>query len=272
MRRMELQLSKLANIAGAMESRLRSIATAVEAYPVVPLTVTTQLVPVPVGKDTSGGAPTLTGTDGAALVSSGLDTVTALVNAASTAGETGSEFVKQVVHPALGHLLEKTGDAAVNFAVEALKSSNEPNPEVAPKRDPIGRPSDEQIVRPGNPPIRPSAAVPSLQVSGLAAGAVDVPAEWTAQLAEVATFARERPDCRLVIEAHTDTVGSSTANLLLSHKRALEMERRVVGDFPIDRTRLPALLVPWGERRTPVPTPDQVPEPRNRRVDVTFSC
>ncbi|MDQ1077789.1 OmpA family protein [Pseudoroseomonas cervicalis] len=71
---------------------------------------------------------------------------------------------------------------------------------------------------------------------------------------------------RFRIEGHTDTVGSEALNQSLSGRRALAVRELLVRQFGVNPARLEA--VGYGQTQLLVPTPDQVPEPRNRRVQV----
>ena len=68
------------------------------------------------------------------------------------------------------------------------------------------------------------------------------------------------------IEGHTDTVGSPELNRSLSARRADAVVDYLVNTYHIDRSRLQAIGM--GEDDLAVPTAQQVPEPRNRRVRV----
>jgi OOP family OmpA-OmpF porin len=68
------------------------------------------------------------------------------------------------------------------------------------------------------------------------------------------------------IEGHTDTVGSKDYNLSLSDRRAAAVSAYLEQKFGVNQTRLETVGV--GESHLLVPTPDQTPEPRNRRVTV----
>ena len=68
------------------------------------------------------------------------------------------------------------------------------------------------------------------------------------------------------IEGHTDTVGSPEANKSLSERRAATVVDYLVAKFNVDRGRLEAAGM--GEDGLLVQTPQQVSEPRNRRVQV----
>lgn len=71
---------------------------------------------------------------------------------------------------------------------------------------------------------------------------------------------------RFRIEGHTDTVGSRDANMALSERRAATVVDYLVNNFHVDRSRVQAIGM--GEQGLAVATPDQTPEPRNRRVQV----
>jgi outer membrane protein OmpA-like peptidoglycan-associated protein len=68
------------------------------------------------------------------------------------------------------------------------------------------------------------------------------------------------------IEGHTDTVGSKNYNLELSDRRANAVSAYLEQKYGVSQTRLETVGV--GEAHLLVPTPEQTPEPRNRRVTV----
>ena len=71
---------------------------------------------------------------------------------------------------------------------------------------------------------------------------------------------------RFRIEGHTDTVGSREYNNTLSDLRATAVVDYLANNFRIDRNRVEAIGM--GKDGLLIPTPDQTPEPRNRRVQV----
>jgi outer membrane protein OmpA-like peptidoglycan-associated protein len=71
---------------------------------------------------------------------------------------------------------------------------------------------------------------------------------------------------RFRIEGHTDTVGSAVSNQLLSERRAAAVREYLITRFGVDPGRLVA--VGLGQTQLLVPTPDQTPNARNRRVQV----
>jgi OmpA-OmpF porin, OOP family len=71
---------------------------------------------------------------------------------------------------------------------------------------------------------------------------------------------------RFRIEGHTDTVGTREQNKALSDRRAAAVVDYLADKFHVDRSRVQA--VGMGKDGLLIPTGDQTPEPRNRRVQV----
>ncbi len=71
---------------------------------------------------------------------------------------------------------------------------------------------------------------------------------------------------RFRVEGHTDTVGTPEANRVLSEKRAQAVADYISKKFNIAADRLEP--VGMGESKPLVATAAQVPEPRNRRVQI----
>ena len=71
---------------------------------------------------------------------------------------------------------------------------------------------------------------------------------------------------RFRIEGHTDAEGDAGMNMALSQRRAEAVRDFLLKGFPIAPSRLVA--VGFGESQLLVPTPDKMPEARNRRVQV----
>ncbi len=75
-----------------------------------------------------------------------------------------------------------------------------------------------------------------------------------------------RPAPEVVVTGHTDRVGSVEHNDKLSLERAQAVRDQLIA-LGLDRARV--LVAGRGEREPLVPTEDEVPEPRNRRVEIT---
>ena len=69
----------------------------------------------------------------------------------------------------------------------------------------------------------------------------------------------------VVVIGHTDTMGTQPANYALGLKRAL-MVRNILVDAGLEGSTIDATSV--GELDPIIKTPDETPEPRNRRVDI----
>jgi outer membrane protein OmpA-like peptidoglycan-associated protein len=90
--------------------------------------------------------------------------------------------------------------------------------------------------------------------------------ESLARLPEVIRTIRERAPVDISVVGHTDTVGDKLYNYQLSLKRALAVSALLTA-----KGVAPSLIdtASHGKDNPLVPTGDQVPEPRNRRVEVT---
>jgi outer membrane protein OmpA-like peptidoglycan-associated protein len=85
-------------------------------------------------------------------------------------------------------------------------------------------------------------------------------------LARVSGEVARRPAAEVIVVGHTDRVGSDQQNDALSLQRAERIRQELVR-LSIATERIET--VGRGERELLVPTEDEVPEPRNRRVEVT---
>lgn len=86
--------------------------------------------------------------------------------------------------------------------------------------------------------------------------------EAQAILAEIAT----RSVADIVVIGHTDTMGDTSYNDALSLQRAEKLRELLVG-LGGDPRRIS--IAGRGERELLVPTSDEVPEPRNRRAEIS---
>lgn len=98
-------------------------------------------------------------------------------------------------------------------------------------------------------------------------GGAQLTAASLALLPEIVESAKQRATVDMSVIGHSDTVGKADTNADLSLKRA-----QAVADLIQRRgLRVEELTVEsHGERNLLVPTPDETPEPRNRRVEVTL--
>lgn len=66
----------------------------------------------------------------------------------------------------------------------------------------------------------------------------NIKSNYTAVLAEAGTFMREHPEARVVLAGHTDSIGSKTYNMKLSHKRAASVRNYLVKKEGISADRI----------------------------------
>ncbi len=86
-----------------------------------------------------------------------------------------------------------------------------------------------------------------------------------AELPKVLAALRDRPVPDVVVVGHTDTVGETLGNDRLSAQRAERMKGHLVEiGIPANRIHVAGR----GERELLIATPDNVDEPRNRRVEI----
>ena len=149
----------------------------------------------------------------------------------------------------------------------------------------LDRPGQSVTVEAGSPPGLPTV-MPGQEVQAIAGPALaalpkpparfifyfehdsaDLTAESQALLKKVLGTILERAPVDVSVVGHTDTVGKKEYNYALSMKRARAvasiLRRNGVDPSVLDITS-------HGKDNPLVPTGDQVPEPRNRRVEITI--
>ncbi len=99
------------------------------------------------------------------------------------------------------------------------------------------------------------------------AGGARLTPESEAAVAQVLQAVRDRPVPDMSVVGHTDTAGDDETNVRLGLERAQFVARLLAG-AQLDATRVQVLS--HGEKNLLVATPDNTPEPRNRRVEVTI--
>lgn len=125
----------------------------------------------------------------------------------------------------------------------------------------------------GAPTAAPGATaespLPSIDLSiYFASGSAAITPQAESQLA---ALGKALTDPRLAsyrfrLEGHTDTAGAAAMNQDLSERRAASVRDHLTTRFGIQPRRLMSLG--FGESQLAVPTADNTPEPRNRRVTV----
>ena len=99
-----------------------------------------------------------------------------------------------------------------------------------------------------------------------ATGKADLRPESRPVLKEIASTMQKYPDLRILIEGHTDNVGSAANNLTLSADRAAAVKVALVADFgiPADRMTTKGL----GDTKPTVPNTTPSGRAQNRRVEI----
>jgi outer membrane protein OmpA-like peptidoglycan-associated protein len=90
--------------------------------------------------------------------------------------------------------------------------------------------------------------------------------ESTEALGKIVSEVAARPSAEIIAIGHTDRVGSDQQNDVLSLQRAERVRQELVR-LGIDPGGI--VTVGRGEREPLIPTDDEVPQPRNRRVEIT---
>jgi outer membrane protein OmpA-like peptidoglycan-associated protein len=85
-------------------------------------------------------------------------------------------------------------------------------------------------------------------------------------LTEILAFVKSRSVPDLSVVGHTDTTGAAQANIELGRNRATRIRDHLVA-AGLDGSLIS--VASHGEADLLVPTPDETPEPRNRRVEVS---
>ena len=85
-------------------------------------------------------------------------------------------------------------------------------------------------------------------------------------LKEIASTMKKYGDLKILIEGHTDNVGSASSNLTLSEGRAAAVKAALVTDFGIDAGRITTQGL--GDTKPSVPNANAAGRAQNRRVEI----
>ena len=99
-----------------------------------------------------------------------------------------------------------------------------------------------------------------------ATGKAEVQPESRPVLKEIATTLKEHVDLKILIEGHTDNVGTAASNLALSDARAAAVKAALVADFGVDGARIATKGL--GDTKPSVPNATSVGRAQNRRVEI----
>jgi outer membrane protein OmpA-like peptidoglycan-associated protein len=129
------------------------------------------------------------------------------------------------------------------------------------------RPMDEkEITRLFGTALTAQPATPVTYILNFKTGAADLTEESTRRLPEIFAAIAERKSSDLSVVGHSDTVGTKQKNHEISYNRAQRVKEILVS-MGVDP--LAISTESHGEENPLIKTPDEVAEPRNRRVEVT---
>lgn len=99
-----------------------------------------------------------------------------------------------------------------------------------------------------------------------ATGKAELRPESRPVLKEIANTMKKYGDLRILIEGHTDNVGSPATNLSLSDARAAAVKAALVGEFGVDGARITTKGL--GDTKPSVPNTTAAGRAQNRRVEI----
>jgi outer membrane protein OmpA-like peptidoglycan-associated protein len=117
-------------------------------------------------------------------------------------------------------------------------------------------------------PAATGTEVAQEELAGFASGKAKLPPNSARAINDLATTLKDNPDSKVVIEGHTDSVGSPTYNQALAMKRA-EAVRAALLRYKIDPSRI--LVGAHGEANPVASNDTSAGRRENRRVDVTIA-
>lgn len=144
---------------------------------------------------------------------------------------------------------------------EATEVQNATTPPGAPFRV-----DQAEIAKTFGPALAAQPAPPGLYLLYFRTGSTDLMAESEKLITEILQSVKARQSTDIRVVGHTDRVGTRQGNYTLALDRALQIKGILISKG-VD----PAIIEvdSHGEDNPLIPTPNEVPEPRNRRVEVT---
>ena len=127
--------------------------------------------------------------------------------------------------------------------------------------------SNEQLQLDFGAAMKARPAAPEQFLLYFETGGAELTAESKLLLQTIVEHALARPSVDMSVIGHSDTQGAADANeaLALQRATAIAEQLRTLG---LANTMM--AIESHGERNLLVPTPDETPEPRNRRVEITL--
>ena len=136
--------------------------------------------------------------------------------------------------------------------------------------DPPGRvfaADQDQVQRAFAGVLAATPRAPRVFIVYFESGTADIEPRSTGALDEAIAVAKSTPDADISVVGHSDATGTDASNLALSTRRAeVVRDRLVAGDVAANTIE----VTYYGSSYPRVPRPRGVPEPANRRVEVTI--
>ena len=127
--------------------------------------------------------------------------------------------------------------------------------------------SDEEIEQRFSTVIKAQPEKPVAFLLYFNSGSTELIKKSHALIHDVLLKIEERQPCEISVIGHTDRLGSRTYNIKLSFKRAAAVEKILrASDLEIGGIYISS----YGENDPVIKTPDGVPEPLNRRVEIVI--
>lgn len=127
--------------------------------------------------------------------------------------------------------------------------------------------SNEQLQRDFGAAMKARPAPPEQFLLYFQTGGSELTPESKLLLQTIVEHALARPSVDMSVIGHSDTQGAADANEILALQRATAIAEQL-RSLGLANTTM--VIESHGERNLLVPTPDETPEPRNRRVEITL--
>jgi len=127
--------------------------------------------------------------------------------------------------------------------------------------------SSEQLQRDFGAAMRARPAMPEQFLLYFETGGSELTAESKALLQSIVQSALARTAVDMSVIGHSDTQGAADANEALALQRATAVAEQLRG---LGLAATTMAIESHGERNLLISTPDETPEPRNRRVEITL--
>ncbi len=132
----------------------------------------------------------------------------------------------------------------------------------------MGALPQSELAKAGQPTEALAGAPQDFYVLLFRLGSARLDVSGRARLQEIATNLKSEAAYRIVLNGHTDRVGTDAFNLKLSESRAQSV-KAALAEAGLDPKRIDVFA--FGETDPKVPTEDGVNEPQNRRVEILLN-